>query len=158
MPYLIDGHNLIPKITGLSLRNIEDEIQLIQLLQVYHHQTGKKIEVYFDKAPPGQGRTQRFGMVTAHFVSEGSSADSAIVTRLDKLGRAANTWTVVSSDRQIQAAARSAHARVISTEKFAASLNQTGSNESHGPDADPELHLSSGEIDDWLRLFGKDQE
>ena len=33
MGYLIDGHNLIPKIPGMSLRMEDDEQELIQLLQ-----------------------------------------------------------------------------------------------------------------------------
>ncbi|MBP1702274.1 MAG: hypothetical protein H6Q38_1381, partial [Chloroflexi bacterium] len=35
MPYIVDGHNLIPKIPGLSLRAIDDEMQLIELLQEF---------------------------------------------------------------------------------------------------------------------------
>ena len=31
MPYLIDGHNLIPKM-GLKLADLDDEMQLIELL------------------------------------------------------------------------------------------------------------------------------
>jgi hypothetical protein len=35
MPYLIDGHNLIPKLIGFSLRAMDDEEQLIPLLQTF---------------------------------------------------------------------------------------------------------------------------
>ena len=35
MPYLIDGHNLIPKVAGLSLKAVDDEMQLIELLQEF---------------------------------------------------------------------------------------------------------------------------
>ena len=33
MSYLIDGHNLIPKIPGLTLRQMDDENELIEILQ-----------------------------------------------------------------------------------------------------------------------------
>jgi hypothetical protein len=33
MPYIVDGHNLIPKVPGLNLQDMEDELQLVELLQ-----------------------------------------------------------------------------------------------------------------------------
>ncbi len=149
---------MIPKIRQLSLASANDEIQLIQQLQDFHQHTGKKMEVYFDHAPPGHSRSQRFGSVTAHFIREGSTADAAIRRRLEVLGRAASTWTVVSSDRQIQAAARAAHARVISSENFAAELAQHNIEEIPGREKNAEISLSTEEVDEWLRLFGREQE
>jgi hypothetical protein len=35
MPFLVDGHNLIPKLQGLTLEEIDDEVHLIELLQTY---------------------------------------------------------------------------------------------------------------------------
>ena len=35
MPYLIDGHNLIPKVRGLSLQSMDDEMELVELLQEF---------------------------------------------------------------------------------------------------------------------------
>lgn len=149
MPYIIDGHNLIPKIQGLSLREIDDEIELIRLLQDFCHRTRKKIDVYFDNAPPGESRTQKFGFVTAHFIRQGSTADAAIQKRLNSLGKSAQTWTVVSSDRQIQAAARARHACVIGSEDFARELRtNVEENESKN-----DIHLSAKEVDEWMRIF-----
>lgn len=34
MPYLIDGHNLIPKL-GLRLDSMDDEMELVAILQEY---------------------------------------------------------------------------------------------------------------------------
>ena len=157
MPYLIDGHNLIPTIPGLSLKDVDDEIQLIQLLQVYQQHIGKKIEVYFDNAPAGHNRTQRYGSVTAHFISQNSSADSAIQSRLEKLGGAANTWTVVSSDRQVQAAARAFHAQVIRSADFAKEMTSPD-HKSLDPKNRDDISLSPEEIEEWMTLFGKSKE
>ncbi len=157
MPFLIDGHNLIPHVPGLSLQHIDDEVQLIQRLQAHHQRSGKKIEVYFDNAPAGYQRTQRFGSVTAHFVRRGSSADEAIRGRLQKLGRAARTWTVVSSDRQVQAAARAALANVVSSENFAVGLADQAETPPD-PGTRAQVDLSPEEVDEWLRLFGEDGE
>jgi predicted RNA-binding protein with PIN domain len=114
MPYLIDGHNLIPKIPGLTLEDVDDEDQLLHLLTRFCQRQGKQVEVFFDKAPPGEARTRKFGMVLARFVRQGTTADEAIRVRLARLGRSAHNWTVVSSDQQIQAEARAARAHYIS--------------------------------------------
>jgi phosphoglycerate dehydrogenase-like enzyme len=89
MAYLIDGHNLIPHVRGLSLSDLDDEAALIELLKQFGQQRQKNIEVYFDGAPPGFARQRRFGRVTAHFVPRASSADAAIEQRLVALGRGA---------------------------------------------------------------------
>jgi uncharacterized protein len=102
MPYLIDGHNLIPKVPGLNLSDIDDEMELVELLQVFCRRKRKTAEVYFDQAPPGFSGRRRFGQVTAYFVPQGHSADDAIRQRLKHLGKAARNWAVVSSDHQVQ--------------------------------------------------------
>ncbi|MGD8751478.1 MAG: NYN domain-containing protein, partial [Anaerolineales bacterium] len=118
MPYLIDGHNLIPHIPGLDLKTVDDEMQLVKLLQDFSWRVGKRAEVYFDNAPPGGVSDRRFGPVKAHFIRRGRSADNAIMQRLLSLGKKAQNWTVVSSDREIQIHARAQQARVISSEDF----------------------------------------
>lgn len=154
MPYLIDGHNLIPKIPGLSLRAIDDEIELIKRLQAFQRRERKKIEVYFDKAPPGEARTQRYGSIKAHFSPEGYTADTAILNRLMQLGGDARTWTVVSSDQQVQAAARAAHARVLDAAAFARQMASASAQGTEPAASKPDGPLSPEEIDEWLDLFG----
>ena len=153
MPYLIDGHNLIPKIPGLSLKSLDDEIQLIQYLQVFCRQSGKSVEVYFDNAPAGQVGTQRYGRVKAHFIRAGRTADDAIIARLRKLGRSAKNWQVVSSDRQVAAAARSFYAQVVSSDEFASSMRSPEKEDLSDPGGDADVMLNTDEVDAWLELF-----
>jgi predicted RNA-binding protein with PIN domain len=121
--YVIDGHNLIPKIPGMSLRQIDDEEKLISLLQVYARVRRRgDIQVFFDGAPPGRAGERNVGGIRAHFVSSGKTADQAIRQYLDFLGRRAHNVTVVTSDRTVQANARECHARVQSSEAFADEL------------------------------------
>lgn len=119
MQYLIDGHNLVPHVPGLSLSALDDEQQLIELLQDYCRVGRNKVEVYFDNAPPGHSGRRAYGAVIAHYVRQGSSADAAIRSRLTRLGKSAANWGVVSSDHQVQAGARAARARVIPSPDFA---------------------------------------
>jgi predicted RNA-binding protein with PIN domain len=153
MPYLIDGHNLIPKIPGLSLKEIDDELLLIQRLQRFSQQTGKRLEVFFDNAPAGQSGTRDYGNVRAHFVRQGTTADHAIKKRLSQLGRSAHNWTVVSSDRGVQASARALHARVIPSSDFARGLALTHEGEPVNPETDPDLSLNQEDVRDWLEFF-----
>src|SRR5687768_5930595 len=151
MPYLIDGHNLIPKL-GLRLDSIDDETELISILQEFCKLTQKQIEVFFDGAPMPHAGTRKFGPITAHFVRLGITADNAIRNRVKSLGKSAKNWTVVSSDRQVQAEARAAQADVISSDAFANLLKQVSGSVSKPTD---ERKLTNQEVEDWLKLFGE---
>ncbi len=149
MPYLIDGHNLIPKL-GLRLDSMDDEMELIAVLQEFHRLERKPLEVYFDGAPPLHSGTRKLGVVTAHFIPLGTTADDAIRRRLGRMGKSAKNWTVVSSDRQVQADARAAQAEVVSSDEFAKRLKQARDS---APKPAQERPLSQGEVDEWLKLF-----
>ena len=147
MPYLIDGHNLIPKL-GLRLDSLDDEMELVAILQEFCRLERRQAEVYFDGAP--QARTRKLGSVTAHFVRLGATADDAIRNRLKRLGRSAKNWTVVSSDRQVQTEARAVHAEVVSSDVFAQRLKQA---RDAAPKSEEGRTLTPDEIDEWLQLF-----
>lgn len=149
MPFLVDGHNLIPKV-GLRLDAIDDEMELIAILQEFCRMEQRQVEVFFDGAPAGQAGTRKLGAVTAHFVRLGESADNAIRNHLRRLGKRARNWTVVSSDRQVQAEARALHAEVTSSDSFAAMLKQA---REAAPKPAADRNLSPKEVDDWLKLF-----
>ena len=157
MPLLIDGHNLIPK-AGLQLASADDELELIPLLQVYCRQHRTQVEVYFDAAPPSNAGSRKFGAVTAHFISERSTADAAIKARLAQLGGAAKNWTVVSSDGEVRRAAAAARARLEKSEHFARRLRVDRSAESrHEPGrvGNSDGGMSDEEVRRWLDIFRK---
>lgn len=151
MPYLIDGHNLIPKL-GLRLDSFDDEMALVARLNEFCRLTRKtQLEVYFDNAQPAQAEARRIGLVTAHFVRKPLIADQAIRLRLKKLGKAAKNWTVVSSDHGVQNNARAAGAKPISSDEFAGNINAVLS--SVPPTPDQKAALSEREVDEWVKLF-----
>ena len=152
MTYLIDGHNLIPK-AGLSLRDAEDEQRLIRLLQEFARIHRKRVEVYFDGAPPGENRVRKYGTITAHFVRKGRTADDAILARLRREGRAARNFIVVSSDRQVRANARAYRAESLTSEAFAALLRQKTESDSPSEKLAPE-DIPPDEVERWLKIFG----
>lgn len=155
MPYLIDGHNLIPKIPGFSLRMIDDEQKLIQLLQDFCRVQRKNVDVYFDNASPGQQPSQRFGPVTAYFVRQGTPADIAIQRRLVGMGKGATGWTVVSSDQAVQRAAHQSGAKTLSSDQFTDLLGNILMQIGDLDKDRPQTLESQNDVDDWLKLFGE---
>mgnify|MGYP000492395994 CR=1 FL=1 len=165
---IIDGHNLIGKLPGFSLREMDDENRLVDLLQVYARVKRKRIEVYFDGAPPGQAGSRTRGTIQIIAVPIGRSADHAIRQRLEELGKQARNTTVVTSDRQVQREARARGAGVISSEEFAADLLRAtlGHGGPPGParpersdrsgrsaDNQVEPPLSDREVQEWMEIF-----
>ena len=151
MPYLIDGHNLIPKI-GLRLDSFDDELELVERLNAYcrlSRRTG--LEVYFDNAPAGYPETRRIGLLTAHFVRKPLIADEAIRLQLKKLGRAAKNWQVVSSDHRVQAEARAVGAKIVTSDEFAATVIDT----LHAGPPVSEHHpaMTEREVEEWEKFF-----
>jgi len=126
-------------------------MELISILQEYARLERRKgMEVYFDGAPAPQAGTRRIGSITSHFIPLGMTADEAIRKRLRGLGKGARNWKVVSSDRQVQADARSARAEVISSDDFAKIIKRVRDN---APKPSNDRKLSQKEVDDWLKLF-----
>jgi predicted RNA-binding protein with PIN domain len=155
MPYIIDGHNLIPKVRGLSLQEIDDENKLINLLQDFCRNKRKTAEVYFDNAPAGQAESRRFGPVTVHYIRQGRTADEAIRARLHTLKKNARNWIVVSSDHAVQRYAQYSGARIITSSNFATYLERSEEevNQAGKVEATPELNQE--EVRQWLDLFGE---
>lgn len=154
MPYLIDGHNLIPNIPGLDLSQLDDEDRLVTLLQEFARVRSVGVEVFFDQAPPTRGGKKKAGRVVIHNVRSGKTADRAIVERLDQLGKQARNWTVVSSDRQVRQEAIAHKAITMSSENFSRQLLVS---RAEGSAAQPEESQPdhADEVDFWLDQFRK---
>jgi predicted RNA-binding protein with PIN domain len=150
MPYLIDGHNLIPKV-GLRLDDPDDELKLVAILQEFARLKRQQVEVYFDGAPIGQAGTRSLGTVRTHFVKLGQTADSAIRARLLKMEKDAKNWIVVSSDREVQSSARVVRAQYISAEEFVKSLREAHHSTAKANTVDKKI--SAAEVDEWLKVF-----
>lgn len=151
MPIIIDGHNLIPKIKGIELNDLDDEMELIEILQRFARVQRKNIEVYFDNAPVGIARSHCYGLVNAFFVHNNLNADKAIIDRLKNIHDSPRNWTVVSSDRWVQRNARQLGARIISSSKFAKQIQQKNK-ESVYDETEPDK-MSEDQINEWLDIF-----
>lgn len=141
----------------MSLQDLDDEIQLVNLLQEFCRIRRKQVEVYFDNAPPGSPGARNYGRVVARFIRQGRTADQAIQMKLKRLGGEARNWTVVSSDGEVQTNARAVRAKILTAEVFAQQLF-----DALGDTADsylePESDLSPEEVEDWMQIFGMDED
>jgi len=96
----------------------------------------------------------RNGAVRIVFAGAGKDADSLIEKLLER-SSAPRRMTVVSSDRRLRQAARRRRARWLSSEAFLRRLGAELDGPAPAPPArKPDVPLSQGEIDHWLRQFG----
>lgn len=149
MLVLIDGHNLIGKLSDISLSDHDDETQLLFKLRQYRARTGRSLFVFFDSGGGFKlGEKKKHGGITVQYAPSGKIADQLIIKRLRK-AKNPRELMVVTSDRAIQRVARQVEARVVSSSDFAVTLNTT-----RQPKASQEPNLSDAEIDEWLSIFG----
>ena len=154
MPYLIDGHNLIPHIRGLSLDQIDDEMALIDVLEHYFQRIRKKAIIYFDHAQIGGEQDIKRAFLKVYFVRPPAIADDAILRHLKKLRGDAKNWVVVSSDQYVQRGAAKMGAQVLSSAEFAKLLDQQAdTTDTSG--SKPAKENPDDDIDQWLRAFGQ---
>jgi predicted RNA-binding protein with PIN domain len=149
MPYLIDGHNLIGCIRGMSLRDPNDERRLLEFLAPLAHALRRKMVVFFDRgASDCKGKGPRIGLVEARFIPLPGSADAAILGYLQGRNDARN-YTVITSDSAVRERARRTGAKVVRAGEFLREAQSAAARvRKEKPPGNPE------EIDDWLRLFG----
>jgi predicted RNA-binding protein with PIN domain len=149
---LIDGHNLIAQVPGLSLADPDDEQKLVALLRTYAQRKRAKIVVVFDSGlPGGESRELSGGGVTAIFAGSHTIADRILIERIRELKRPSE-WSVVSSDREVQQAADRREMLVRSSPEFASMLlapPKRPANERPVME-DP---LSKDEVNEWLQMF-----
>lgn len=150
---LIDGHNLIPRIPGLSLSQIDDEEKLVGLLRKYAAQHRAHVVVVFDSGNlSGRSRELSGGGVEAIFAGSGTIADRILIERIRELKRP-QQWKLVSSDRAIQQEARRRRLQVIESAHFAGQLAPTRAPTQPASDDPDEKPGVEGDIDEWLDLF-----
>jgi predicted RNA-binding protein with PIN domain len=152
MQWIIDGHNLIPHVPGLSLSDPDDEDALIFWLQEYTRKTSDTIELFFDKAAIGQKSPVKHGRIIVNYVPASTIADQAIISRLQKLAARAANYTVVSSDHFVQTNARASRAKIMESSTFVDRVTHTlKSNNPASPDTSHQL--KDEEIQWWLDFF-----
>lgn len=150
MPYLIDGHNLIGRLDGVSLSDPRDEDKLIARLASFATLSRKRVTVVFDPAPHEvigrlNVREQRSG-ITVIWAPAGRTADDVlreeIAATRDRKG-----LIVITSDAAVAGYARVNGVRTVSASDFAKQLR--GNRDERAADKPADI----GSVDEWLGVF-----
>ena len=151
MPYIIDGHNLIGQLPDISLDDPNDEALLVQKLAGFVARTNKRCVVIFDHGLPGGKSRMSTRAVQVVFASQRSSADRVMMERINKIKDPRN-WVAVTSDNDVQDAAKMRKMQVMRSQDFAVILESPPP-----PDIDEgeaaNVNLSADEVDEWLDFF-----
>jgi predicted RNA-binding protein with PIN domain len=154
MHLLVDGHNLIGQIDGISLADPDDEAKLVALLRGYAaRKRGRQVVVVFDRGVYGHPQNLNGYGVACYFAKSPQDADTQLIRRIQTLSRPRD-WALVSSDRRIARAAEERGVRVIGAREFATQLFAPTPRAEPTPEK-PDAPLSSAEVDEWLHLFGE---
>ncbi len=155
MHLLIDGHNLIAQIPGISLADADDEAKLVMLLRGYAaRKRGRTVLVVFDHGVYGHPQHLNGYSVTCHFAKSPQDADTQLIRRLRALARPSE-WVLVSSDRAVTSVAQECRVRVIGAREFAALLLEPSARQNDRHEEKPDRRLSEAEIAEWLQIFGQ---
>ncbi len=149
---IIDGHNLIPKMPGLNLKDMDDEVQLIEIIQEYCRLARRQAELFFDGSPEPIAARRKSGLVHVHFVRIGSSADDAIIHFVNAHTGDSKNLAVVSSDHRVRNGALANGVEVISSEVFSRQV-VTVLSERAVVQKTGEKKLSDDEVEEWMRFF-----
>ena len=136
---IVDGYNLIrqwPELAMLDRADLESgRGALLQTLQAYQRVKRHRITVVFDGRERGglSGGVEKAGGVGVRYSRQGETADEVIAHLVAETGEGA---VVVSSDREVQAAARRHGAAPLAAEEFMARVEASHLETLKGGDAE----------------------
>ena len=161
MQYLIDGHNLIGKMSDIHLDDPDDEVKLVLRLRSWSAKSRKrKVTVIFDHGlPGGEDRGLSSGKVKVIFAPSGRSADSLLIGRIRNVKNPAE-YTLVSSDTRIIRLAEGRRMSVQRSEVFADRMNQEQAQSKHSSSDQTvdDQQVSADEVAMWMEMFTSSQE
>ncbi len=145
--YIIDGNNLIGKISNLWALQQKDKqmsrVKLVKKIDQYFNGKNTKVSLHFDGFA-GDAIPSSSAKI---YYSNNKTADSKIKQEIDT-SKNPKTIAVVSSDHAIQNYARVNSSKVIKSEEFSKQLNEKQS-------VNPEEEISKSISDEEIKkMFG----
>lgn len=155
MPYLIDGHNLIAHMPGMTLADPDDEAQLVLKLRQFAARKRRKITVVFDHGiPGGWSRDLSTGPVKVVFAGSHSNADRVILERLREATRPRDIQ-LVTSDQGLRREAEAQRVTVIPSPEFVSMLLPQPGARNLERDERENIRLTNDQVQEWIRVFKK---
>ncbi len=160
MPFLIDGNNLL-----FAARDVEDPDRLVgramlcERLGLWARRGKQRVHVIFDGPAPAEPLAQQIAGsdIRVTYSGHGVSADAALIRTLEE-DSAARRLFVVSTDREIAAAARRRRATPIRSDVFWKQVRRDLARPESQPLEPPEklFGLTPEQAADWARELGLD--
>jgi uncharacterized protein len=147
MRIIVDGYNLIrqwPELAMLDRADLQSGREaLLRKLQEYQRARRHQIIVVFDGRERGgiSGGTERAGGVGVRYSRQGETADQ-VIARLAAEGGAGAV--IVSSDREVQAAARRHGAAPLSADEFMGRIARSRGADLKGGETEEERPVKTG--------------
>jgi len=160
MPFIIDGNNLLCAVQDMPTESDSiTDLKLCHMLDRYFRLRSEKALIVFDGAGPMQKtRFDNIANLEVVFAGPNTDADAVIEDKI-KASTAPAALTIVSSDRRLRAAARTANATAVPSPDFWKSLrrsiNKVGPTEREP--AAKRTGITRSETEQWLKFFGIDQ-
>ena len=154
MIYLIDGHNLIAQMPGITLGDPNDEAHLVLRLRSWAAVDKKrKIVLIFDKGmPAGKSKNLSTPNIQVRFAPHKTTADRLLIQRINRT-KNPREFILVTGDRMIIAAAQARKMPHTTSKKFVADMKV----DKRPPPPSREVDnpkVSKNDVDEWLTLFG----
>ena len=148
--YIIDGNNLIGKITSLmSLQKKDKQAsreKLVYILDRYFISKKANVTLHLDGHPAGRVSSSKMKIV----YSENLTADEKIKKQISQ-SKSPRNIIVVTSDSNLAQFAKVCSAAVVSSDEFAVEINKSGDK------FDEESIIKSiNNVDEFKKLFGVD--
>jgi predicted RNA-binding protein with PIN domain len=151
--YLIDGHNLLAKLSSIEFGAPNSEAELTLLLRRWTAAGRKRqVIIIFDGGlPGGKDRLLSTSSVNVLFAPRDRTADDLLIARIRKIGNPSEI-TVISDDREVREATQAKKAVWLSASAFAKRLDSLDEPPNSGIST-TEQDMSVEELKGWLELF-----
>ena len=153
---IVDGYNLLRLAERVEGWESITDIALCRMLSQYLRAVGATGQVVFDGiGPPDKQPFENYNNMEVLFSGKRSDADSVILNKIS-LDSAPKGMVVVSSDREIQAAAKKRKAVSVKSQVFFAQMVEELEKVRKPPQEPPQKRtgISDGETEEWLKTFG----
>lgn len=150
LSYIIDGNNLIGKISSLMNLQKKDKQtsreKLVYILDRYFISKKANVTLHLDGHPAGRVSSSKMKIV----YSENLTADEKIKKQISQ-SKSPRNIIVVTSDSNLAQFAKVCSATVVSSDEFAVEINKSGDK------FDEESIIKSiNNVDEFKKLFGVD--
>jgi hypothetical protein len=156
MLFIFDGYNLLRQVEKMEGWEKLTDSGMCMMISQYLRRVNATGEVVFDGiGPPEKGPFENLPRLEVIFSGRRSDADSIILDKIS-LNSAPKNLFLVSSDRELQAAAKKRKAGFAKSQVFFAIMVDELDKKRKPPQEPPQKRsgITEGETDEWMKTFG----